>query len=487
MSIRVKIILTYAILVIISASVLIFSGIALLTKVVFESTSAVINERDIPVVITEVIDLLSDIKQAHDYEPENLVDAEYIRGLNERTEFYNGGIVVRYGNNVYNYSGLPDETGFTSQLQKSISDEDFHEDDLDDNVFSYEEKSYFYIDYEFDVKGKEAIYFFVVDITKPEHVGSSSGNAFMTVLGVLLLIITLPLLIILTNDIIKPIRMLEDGVKHINSGDLDFKLRTKKKNEIGQVINSFDVMRRKLKHSIEKQIQFEENRKELLLNIGHDLKTPITSIKGHVEGIRDGVANTPEKLDKYLNVIYQKSQDMDQLIDDLFLFSKLDLDNVPFEMSKVKVRPFITDIVSEMRLGWENEHQILNLNMNIEDIDIIIDHAQIKRVLVNIIQNSMKYIEKEDKKIDITVNESKKFVQIVIADNGIGIDENHLNNIFDRFYRVDESRNLATGGTGLGLAISKQIINKHGGNIFATSELSLGTKMVIELGKVKDV
>ena len=123
-----------------------------------------------------------------------------------------------------------------------------------------------------------------------------------------------------------------------------------------------------------------------------------------MEGIRDGVANTPEKLDKYLEVIYQKSIDMDQLIDDLFLFSKLDLSKLPFEMRDVEVTPFLNELVSEMKLGWENENNRINLNFNSEDLRFTIDQQQIKRVFVNVIQNSMKYIDKAEKNLSRHAN-----------------------------------------------------------------------------------
>ncbi len=245
-------------------------------------------------------------------------------------------------------------------------------------------------------------------------------------------------------------------------------------------------MRQELKKSIDKQVQYEDNRKELISSISHDLKTPITSIKGHVEGIRDGVANTPEKLDKYLNVIYQKSQDMDQLIDDLFLFSKLDLDRVPFELKDVQILDLIDNVVGEMKLEWENETQKIIFNVNDvsnEPLYVNIDPQQIKRVMINLMQNSIKYMDKPEKEIRITVSNNKDSVQIIVADNGMGIDEEHLKYVFDRFYRVDESRNSDTGGTGLGLAITKQIIEQHQGHIIATSVLGEGTKMIIELPK----
>lgn len=489
MSIRIKLILTYAILVMISATVLIFSGIAILTGIFSEVSDVVLVEESAHLIVTDVIDLLAELKQADEYNPESLIDPKTIEEITENTRFFNGGLVVRHENKHYNYSALPDDGDFYNQLIKTTDEQGYGKFEGHDteHLVKHDERNYFYIDYTFEVEGEEVVYFFIVDVTETELIGQKSGQKFLGTILVILFIIMAPLLIIVTKDIIQPIKKLEYGVKHIKEGDLDFRLQTKTNNEIGKVVRYFDVMRSELKRSIEQQIKFEENRKELITSISHDLKTPITSIKGHVEGIRDGVANTPEKMEKYLSVIYQKSRDMDQLIDDLFLFSKLDLNRLPFEMKQQNLIPFMTEIYNEMALGWESDHKKMTLNIHTESPDqmmVNIDVMKIKRVFVNIIQNAMKYMDKEEEKIDINITDHDKYIQVVIGDNGQGIDEDHIHQIFNRFYRVDESRNPETGGTGLGLAISKQIIEQHDGHIFATSKVSQGTKIVIELKKI---
>jgi len=488
MSIRVKLILTYTILVLISAGVLFFTGVAMVAGFFMESAKIVSEESKLDKVIYEVVDLLAEVKQAEDYEPDKLVDSEYVEELTQNLSFLNGGLVVRYKDNVMNYSGLPADDEFYQNLVKVHSSDKSSHDEIseDDFTFNYSGSEYAYFDYGFNVEGDEVLYFFVIDVSGFNDLGSKGGQHFFKVILTVLIIIMTPLLFILTSDIIRPLRKLENGVNNIKEGNLDFKLESKKKNEIGKVIKYFDVMRMELKKSIDRQVQYEDNRKELISSISHDLKTPITSIKGHVEGIMDGVANTPEKLDKYLNVIYKKSEDMDQLIDDLFLFSKLDLDRVPFEIREVPIIGLINEVVGEMKLEWENDTQKINLNINdesIKKVSLDIDQQQMKRVLINLIQNSMKYMDKENKEINITVNNNKDYLQVIIADNGMGIEEQHLDHIFDRFYRVDESRNTSTGGSGLGLAITKQIIEQHQGSIFATSVLGQGTKMILEQKK----
>lgn len=478
MSIRIKLMITYAVLVLVSAAVIIFSGIGIFTHLIAGLSESVLEDTNMDIVTSEVINLLAELKHAEKYEPEQLVNEDFINETNEAMTFYEGGLVVKYQDQTIASKDLNVSEAFYRKLIPG------HREKRDREAIVENGVSYFYIDYTFKVNHEEVIYFFVVDVSDMENVRMNVGKQGFRAFVMVLLIVMLPILWIITKDIIQPLKQLSVGVDHIKDGDLNFKLKTRKRNEIGSVINSFETMRQHLKLSIDKQLKSDDNRKELLTSISHDLKTPITSIKGHVEGIRDGVANTPEKLDRYLDVIYQKSVDMDQLIDDLFLFSKLDLNKLPFDLRLVPIEAFMKEIVQEMSFDFSDENEKITLVSNIEsDVKINIDPMQMKRVIINIIQNSMKYMDKTEKHIDITLNNLKNHTQIVIADNGQGIDEAHLEFVFDRFYRVDESRNPETGGTGLGLAISKQIVEQHGGSIRAYSEALKGTKMIIELKK----
>ncbi|MCH4889253.1 HAMP domain-containing histidine kinase [Acidaminobacter sp. JC074] len=478
MSIRIKLMITYAVLVLVSAVVIIFSGISLFTMAMTEISDAVLQDVPVERMFTEVVDLLADLKQAEKYEPDQLIEPSYVNDISSHLDFTKGGVVVKYSDQVIVSDNLSADKIIIDKLEKS-SEYRKH-----DNYVTSGDIEYAFMDYVFTVDNKEVVYFFLIDVSQLGDVEATVGRQSFRAFIMVLLIVMLPILWIITRDIIKPLNQLSKGVDNITKGDLDFQLTTKKRNEIGSVIKSFETMRAHLKDSLEKQVKFEENRKELITSISHDLKTPITSIKGHVEGIRDGVANSPEKLEKYLDVIYQKSQDMDQLIDDLFLFSKLDLNKVPFELKQVPIKEFVAEIVQEMSFEFDKDNEHIQMQSHISDDTLVnLDVVQMKRVLVNIIQNSMKYMDKDQKKIDVTLNDLKSSVQIVITDNGQGISEDHLEFIFDRFYRVDESRNPETGGTGLGLAISKQIVIQHGGRIQAYSKLNHGTKMVIELNK----
>ncbi|KAB2475421.1 HAMP domain-containing sensor histidine kinase [Bacillus cereus] len=308
---------------------------------------------------------------------------------------------------------------------------------------------------------------------------------FVSLLLLAILLIGL-LSYLVSRSVIKPIFVLKGATEKIKEGNLDFQMPVTSHDEIGQLNQGFEEMRKKLKESIEVQTQYEENRKELISNISHDLKTPITSIIGYVEGIKDGVANTPEKMDKYLTTIHTKAKHMDTLIDELFLFSKLDLNRVPFQFETVELNTFMQELIEEMQMDLSEEGIEINLQLHSSPLYVTADCEKINRVISNLIHNSVKYMDKEEKKITVTVSSDNNKVIVKVIDNGSGIESDTLPYIFERFYRAEQSRNSSTGGSGLGLAIAKQIVEEHGGEIWAESELGKGTSIFFSLEKVEE-
>ncbi|PEL13093.1 cell wall metabolism sensor histidine kinase WalK [Bacillus sp. AFS017336] len=288
-----------------------------------------------------------------------------------------------------------------------------------------------------------------------------------------------------SRSILRPVKNLTIAAKHISEGNLEVEVKPLNKDELGQLAVSFELMRRNLKESAEIQKKYEENRKELIANISHDLKTPITSIKGYIEGIKDGVANTPEKMERYIETIYLKTLDMDHLINELFLYSKLDLKRVPFHFEEVNIYDYLVDSIEELKFDLEPINVKISFisNVDCKECIILMDREQFKRVMTNIIQNSLKYMDKDEKLISINLIENQEKITIRFHDNGKGISKEALPFIFDRFYRADPSRNLTTGGTGLGLAIAKRIIEEHGGEIWAESEIGEYTNIFLSLNK----
>ena len=290
------------------------------------------------------------------------------------------------------------------------------------------------------------------------------------------------------RGLVAPIKKLQDATHNIAEGNLDFNLKSNRHDEIGELIDDFEVMRRKLKESAEEKIQNDKESRELISNISHDLKTPMTAIKGYVEGIMDGIADTPEKMDRYVRTIYNKTMDMDKLINELTLYSKIDANKIPYNFNKINVAEYFDDCVSELKVELESRNIELGyFNYADKAAVIIADPEQLKRVINNIISNSVKYMSTDRKGIiNIRISDADDFVQFEIEDNGKGIAQKDVQYIFDRFYRTDSSRNSAQGGSGIGLSIVKKIISDHGGQIWATSKEGTGTVMHFVLRKYKN-
>jgi len=287
-----------------------------------------------------------------------------------------------------------------------------------------------------------------------------------------------------SKSIVKPILRLKNAASEISCGNLAHEVVVEGDSEIRDLCQSFEQMRLKLKESVYTQAKFEDNRKMLISSISHDLKTPITSIKGYVEGILDGVANSPEKVEKYLKTIYSKAVQVDSMIDDLLFHSKLDLNQMPFNFERTDVFNFFRHCIEEV------EPELEKANIKIELINMLpdyrflyIDRTQIRRVVLNILDNSKKYMNKENGKIEVTLREKDNNIIVQIKDNGAGIPKNDLPFIFDKFYRADTARSTKAG-SGLGLAITKQIIEGHQGKIWSISKENEGTSILFSLKKL---
>lgn len=308
----------------------------------------------------------------------------------------------------------------------------------------------------------------------------------IAIVAILVLLITACLLIgWIYTGINVPLMKLRKATHNIAEGNLDFTLEVDGNDEISALCRDFEEMRRRLCESNEEKIQYDRESKELISNISHDLKTPITAIKGYVEGIMDGVADTPEKMDHYIRTIYNKANDMDRLINELTFYSKIDTNRIPYTFNKINVSSYFEDCCEEVGLDLESKNiDFSYFNYVDENVEVIADAEQMKRVINNIIGNSVKYMDKPKGRINIRVKDVGDFVQIEIEDNGKGIGPKELPYIFDRFYRTDASRNSSMGGSGIGLSIVRKIVEDHGGKIWATSKLGTGTVMYFVLRKV---
>jgi signal transduction histidine kinase len=270
-------------------------------------------------------------------------------------------------------------------------------------------------------------------------------------------------------------RKLKWAIRKISEGSLDFKVEEEYEDEFGGLYRDFENMRVHLQEAINENAAYAQNVQEMISNISHDLKTPLTTIKGYVEGIMDGVADTPEKMDKYLKTIYNKTNDMERLIGELSVYSVIDANDIPYHFRKINVKEYFDDCVEDIRTELESRNFTLAyFNYVPGDVCIKADAEQLHRVINNIINNSIKYNNKKKGIMNIRVREEKEYIHVEFEDNGKGVKPEETGCIFERFYRTDASRNTQTGGSGIGLSIVKKIVEAHGGTVWAVSNQNVG-------------
>ncbi len=286
----------------------------------------------------------------------------------------------------------------------------------------------------------------------------------------------------LEKRIFKPMERLKNGVDEIARGNYDVKIQNDDTFMLNILIDSFNEMARKLNQSEKMKAEYEENRKMLLANISHDLKTPITSIQGYIEAILERTEIPREDLNKYLQTIHNNSVYINKLIDDLFLFSKLDMQKLNFEYEQIPVKAFMNDLMEEFKFELYEKDCNFAYNDNLEkDCHINIDRKRFNQAIRNIIGNALKYGPEKGLTIVVQMSRQDDFVCIDLRDNGPGIPEHKLPFIFNRFYRIDYERTKDVMSTGLGLAIAKELIEAHGGSIMVNSVEKEGTCFTIKL------
>lgn len=309
-------------------------------------------------------------------------------------------------------------------------------------------------------------------------------DLWLTILACVIDVIAIVMWFWIYKRILVPLDKMRIATKKIADGNFDYELDEKDFVEIPFLYNDFEKMRIKLKENEKEKILSENAARELVSNISHDLKTPLTAIRGYVEGILDGVASSPQKVRDYLTTIYNKTNYMTKLIDELLYYSRVSGNEFSYNFEKTNVKEFFDDYVKDLYLELDTIRINFSYSANVDaDTMIDIDREQIKRALNNIVANAVKYMDKEDPEIHFRVKETMDAINIRISDNGRGIDEKDLPHIFERFYRSDASRNTKLGGSGIGLSIVKKVIENHEGSVVAMSKSGVGTDIDIVLKK----
>ena len=285
------------------------------------------------------------------------------------------------------------------------------------------------------------------------------------------------------QNIIAPIITLRNQTEGIRSGDINTAVTTNGIGELGELAGAVENLRVELKNSVYYRQKVDENRKFLVSSISHDLKTPVTSIRGYIDGVLDGVAGTDEKKEEYLKKAILKIAHMNTMIDDLLLYSKLDLNQVPFNIQRVVINNYMSMLANEYVLDFEREgKRLLFEDTTKKETYVKIDSEKMKRAVQNIFDNAKKNIEKGHGQLRIILREGSAAALIEFKDNGKGIKEEDMPYLFERFYRGDEARTV-DGSGGLGLAIAKQMIEGMDGRIWAVSKENEGASFIISLTK----
>jgi signal transduction histidine kinase len=283
----------------------------------------------------------------------------------------------------------------------------------------------------------------------------------------------------MAKRIVKPLEPLSKGVQQIYANNFAYRINYQGNDEFRPVCEAFNEMAAKLETSTAKQRKDEANRRELIAGISHDLRTPLTAIKGYIEGIETGVASTPEMQKKYLAIIKNKAKDMEHIIEQLFLFSKLDMDEFPIAMRNVDISLAISDMIEDSATEYASRGLSIKFAEMAQNIHVSADVLMLRNVIINILENSAKYKTKEQGQVEISIAAADNFILLRLADDGPGVQADMLPKLFDVFYRTDPSRSKL--GSGLGLAISVKIIERMNGSIHAELPAAGGLAVVIRL------
>jgi len=419
-------------------------------------------------------------------EPERFLEHDYLQQIDDFINSLNTGLIVQKENELIYFSPFIASSGFK---EGDISFTQYEMETESDNVTRISENLFIKtIPLLFNEHSQGKIFLVYDSTSASQELNQFKKSVIYTLILFLVIIISINTLItyFLSKQIVNPLTRLKNAAMQIRKGNYDFHLKSPSKDEIGELFQSFEEARKQLKESEETKNKYEQNRNELITNISHDLKTPITTIKGYIEGIMDGVPKSKEKRDKYLKTIHQNAIHMESLIEDLFLLSKFDLGQSFYQFENINIKDYLADSYEELRFNLAEKGISLEFVANYNKSNPVkADRQQLKRVILNIINNAINFKKEANSVIKMILTETESEAIIEISDNGKGISKEMLDKIFERFYKADKARSNKTPGTGLGLHIAQKIISDHGGRIWAQSKKEYGTSIFFALKKTR--
>jgi signal transduction histidine kinase len=296
----------------------------------------------------------------------------------------------------------------------------------------------------------------------------------MAVLFAVLSVITLILVSriftrMLTKKIMQPLELLEQGAGRIQAGDYLTPIAYEGDTEFEQVCTAFNGMQQHLKEEKEKNTRYEKARQEMIAGISHDLRSPLTAIRGAVKALLDGVVSEPAQQKKFLQAAYRRSGEMDTLLSELFYFSKLETGGIAVQRQPLDLSQYLQNYCQAKKELPEYAETEFVCDFPAQGKQVSADPEALQRILDNILSNSIKYAEAAPLRFFVSLQREDGYQRIVLQDNGCGVPKEKLDRIFDEFYRVDESRGRKEG-SGLGLYIVKYLCEEMGGRVQADME-----------------
>lgn len=284
---------------------------------------------------------------------------------------------------------------------------------------------------------------------------------------------------ILQEPYIRYISRISDAVERISQGNLTTAVDVMGDDEFSSMAANLNKMAQDIQRLMDKEREAERTKNELITNVAHDLRTPLTSIIGYLE-LLAGNKSIPEDMQhKYIEIAYGKSKRLEKLIEDLFGFTKLNCGRITMHVGQLDIVKLLSQLLEEAYPNFAEKNLSYDLQSNVPAHIITADGNLLARLFENLIGNAIKY-GADGKRVLVRVHGQEESVAVSVTNYGYVIPEDELPLIFNKFYRVEQSRSSSTGGTGLGLAIVKEIVDMHGGSINVTSDLN-GTVFTVKL------
>lgn len=298
---------------------------------------------------------------------------------------------------------------------------------------------------------------------------------------VITLVSSILVVMYLSKTLLMPLGELKKAADRIKAGELDFEIMTSRYEELNELCTAFESMRKRLQEMALIQGEYERERSELIANISHDLRTPITSIKGYAQGIMENVADTEEKRAKYVSTIYQKALALEELTNSMSDYAKYEMKRVTYDFQVTGLSDFLREFLDEYSLDLQDNGVEIFCDIPPDEMLVRLDKGKMRRVLANIISNAIKYRRGDLCTLQIRLDTLERGFCLSVADNGMGINSKDINRVFEGHFRGDVSRTSQVKGQGLGLSIAKQIVQAHKGKIWLKSEPDVGTDIHIYL------